>query len=104
MKLKINQELKDAEGKSIIPAEGRPKLLLKDVCITSILSPIKDDDEKSKFSKYEIYKKLRDAKKDRDRESVLVDLTAEEIALLKKCIAFFQPQLIKGQCFEMIEK
>jgi hypothetical protein len=97
MKLKINQELKDAEGKSIIAAEGRPKLLLKDVCITSILSPIKDDDEKTKFNKYEIFKKLRDVKTE-------VELTAEEIALLKKCIAFFQPQLIMGQCFEMIEK
>jgi N6-adenosine-specific RNA methylase IME4 len=97
MKLKINQELKDAEGKSIIAIEGKPKLLLKDVCITSILSPIKDDDEKLKFNKYEIFKKLRDSKAE-------VELTAEEIALLKKCIAFFQPQLIMGQCFEMIEK
>jgi hypothetical protein len=96
MKIKVNQDLKDAFGKTI-PNGEKPKLLLVDVCISSILSPIQGDDEKSKMLKYDIFKKLRDGKAE-------VDLTAEEIALIKKCIAHFQPQLIMGQCFEMIEE
>jgi hypothetical protein len=95
MKVKINQELKDAEGNSIVNGKNL-KLLLKDVCIASILSPIQGDEEKAKLDKYEIYKKLRDAKQE-------VELTAEEITLLKKAIGKLQPQLIMGQCFEMIE-
>ena len=95
MKLKINQELKNAEGKEIA-SDTKPHLFLKDVCVSSILNPIQGDDEKVKWTKYEIFKKLRE-------ENTEIDLNVEEIALIKKCIAHFQPVLIMGQCFEMIE-
>ena len=95
MKVKINQEIKDALGAPIITG-ATSKLFLKDVCISSILSPIQGDDEMSKWKKYEIFKKLRDAK-------VEVELTAEEISTIKKAISHFQPPLIMGQAFEMIE-
>ena len=96
MKIKINEELKDAQGKSI-PGERGEVITLKEVCIVSILSVVQGDDQQTKMLKYDLFKKLREA-------TVEVDLTAEEITVVKKAIAHFQPQLIMGQCFEMIEK
>lgn len=96
MKITINQELQDQDGKSI-PGANNKNVTLKEVCITSILSPIQGDEEQSKMTKYIMFKKFRDAE-------IEVDLIAEEIVVLKKAIAHFQPQLIMGQCFEMIEK
>jgi hypothetical protein len=95
MKIKINQKLKDKDGKEIVETPN-PALTLRDVSVISILNPKQGDDEQVKAEKYSIWKKLRDSKTE-------VELTAEEITLLKKCIAYFQPQLIMGQCFEMIE-
>jgi hypothetical protein len=96
MKIKIDEQLKDVEGKPII-SNGRAPLTLRDVCINSILSPIDGDDEVKKYAKYEIFKKLRNAKD----EAIL---TVEEIAVIKKMIGRFQPPLILGQCFELLEK
>ena len=54
MKVKINQELKDVDGKAI-QAGAKPRLLLQDVCINALLTPIQGDDEKSKMDKFEIW-------------------------------------------------
>jgi len=97
MKVKVNQELKDVNDLPIKKPEGG-NLTLKDVIITSVLSPIQGDDQKVKFDKYEIYKKVKD-----DYVGGEVELTAEEIALIKKCIGQLQPPLILGQAFEMLE-
>lgn len=123
MKIKINSELKDLDGTSPLPKEPVlsavalfrllpenlqkqvipyfvPKdsapMTLRDVCTSSILAPLQEDDEKVKFNKYEIYKKVRDAKEE-------VTLTAEEIVVIKKAIGKWQPTLIMGQSFEFIE-
>jgi hypothetical protein len=95
MKIVINQELKDMHG-IVILNENKSALTLKDICSISILNPVQGDDEKTKLMKYDIFKKLRSAK-------VEVNLIVEEIALIKKCISHFQPPLIMGQCFEMLE-
>ena len=98
MKLKLNEKLIGIDGiKPIISPETNAALTLKDICINSILSPLQDDDQKAKYEKYELYKILRDAKVD-------AELTAEHIVLLKKCIGKFQPQLVMGQCFDLLEK
>ncbi len=97
MKVKVNQELKDVNDLPIKKLEGG-NLTLKDVIITSVLSPIQGDDQKVKFDKYEIYKKVKV-----DYVGGEVELTAEEIALIKKCIGQLQPPLILGQAFEMLE-
>jgi hypothetical protein len=96
MKVKVDQKLLDAEGKEIT-AHNKPSMTLRDVIINSILSPTQEDDEKKKFEKYEIFKKVRDAK------NGIAELKAEEIATIKKSIGKLQPPLIMGQCFEMIE-
>jgi hypothetical protein len=96
MKIKLNQQLVGINGKSI-PTENNSFLTLKDICTTSILAPIEGDGEKEKFGKWEIYKKIRDSKSE-------TDLTIDDLATIKRCIAKFQPPLILGQCFELIEK
>jgi len=96
MRIKMNQQLIGVDKKPIVKP-GAPPLTLKDVCISSILSPIEGDDEKKKFEKYEIFKKIRNGKTE-------VELKAEEIVVIKKAIGKFQPPLILGQCWEMLEK
>lgn len=97
MKIRVNQKLLDERGREII-LQDKSVMMLRDVIINAILMPDKDDDEKKKWEKYEIYKKLRDA------TSEEIDFSVEEVALIKKLIGKYQPQLIMGQCWEMLEK
>ena len=96
MKVKINETLKGIDGvKDLLNSETRQSLTLRDVIISSLLPPVENDKQEEKWSKYEIFKKVRDAKTE-------VDLKAEEVVLIKKCIGKFQPPLILGQAFELI--
>lgn len=97
MKTKLNQEMLGIDGITVLPQPetGKP-LILKDVCINSLLAPVQDDTEKTKYEKYELFVLLRDAGNE-------VDLRSEQVVLLKKCIGKFQPPLIMGQAFDMIE-
>ena len=99
MKVKINQKIMGVDG--ITPLSNIDKkntdLTLKDVCINSLLSPVQGEDRKKKIAKYEVYEKLRDAK-------IEVELTIEDLALIKECNGIFQPQLLLGQCDRMLEK
>jgi hypothetical protein len=95
MKIKVNQKIKDAEGNEIT-LQGKPAMTLRDVIVNSILTPDQGDDEKKKWEKYEIFKKIKESKNE-------VELTIEEIALVKQCIGKFQPPLVMGQCWEMLE-
>jgi hypothetical protein len=96
MKVKLGTALKGIDGVEDLKGDkGRP-LSIKDIIVNSVLTPMQDDDEKKKFEKYEIFKKVRDAKAD-------VDLTIEQIALVKKSVGKIQPPLIMGQCFEILE-
>lgn len=99
MKVKIDEVLKTADGLTNIrmqDAEVIKDLTLRDVCIDSLLIPNQDDKEKEKWEKYELFKKVREAK-------IEVDLKAEEIVLIKKAIGKSKPQLVMGQAFEMLE-
>ena len=106
MKIKINQVLLGVDDKPLTNADDKTNLTLKDICINSLLAPVYDsnnkpEDGKKKVEKYEIYKLVKNAKM--QDGSIWVVLTAEQITVIKKCIEEFQPQLILGQCFEMIE-
>jgi len=96
MKVKIETALTGIDGVETLKGDkGRP-LTIKDIIVNSVLTPLQDDDEKKKFEKYEIFKKVRDAKSE-------VELSIEQIALIKKSIGKIQPPLIMGQCFEILE-
>jgi hypothetical protein len=100
MKVKINEKLVGVDGKTPLPskAEFGPYLTLKEICIRSILSPIETDKDMEKMTKYDLFKKFRDCKTNE------IDLKAEEVVLLKKAIGKFQPPLILGQCYELLDK
>lgn len=95
MKLKTNQTLKDVEGKPLNGEKGK-LLTIGDVCINSLLTPVQGDDEKAKWEKYEIFKKIKDAKDE-------VDLKTEELLIIKKAVGKIQPPLLMGQIWDMIE-
>lgn len=95
MKVKLNEELKGVDGIEILKNDkGRP-ITLRDVCINSVLSPMEGDDDRKKFERYEIFKKIRDTE-----DCVL---SSEEITTLKKTIAKHNPPLIMGQCWDLLE-
>jgi hypothetical protein len=96
MKITISKSLKDIENNDLKSQTGKT-ITLKDVCIVSLLVPVKDEDDKSRFSKYETWKKIRDAKDD------IVELSSEEIVLLKGLIGKNEAQLVMGQCWDMLE-
>ncbi|MFA5152439.1 MAG: hypothetical protein WC554_07780 [Clostridia bacterium] len=116
MKININQTLKDVDGVTSVKDQKTGKdLTLKDVCIGAVLMPVprsygqdgsiidKGDSEKEKFEKWDIFKKLRDAVPNEQGE-IWVELVSDtEVAIVKKWLAYFQPQLILGQAVDMIE-
>jgi len=95
MKVKVNNQLNDVEGKPL-QGDKSKTLTMRDVCINSLLTPVQGDDEKIKWEKYEIFKKLRDSADE-------VELKLEELSLLKKAVGKLQPPLLMGQIWEMLE-
>jgi len=99
MKVKLNETIKGIDGEPLVNPDPKHKgefLTLKNFCINSLLTPVENEDEKKKWEKYELYKRLRDEDE--------VDLKAEDIVLIKKFLGKFQPQLIMGQCFELLDQ
>jgi hypothetical protein len=95
MKIKINQILTGIDGKSPIIEKGIP-LTLKDIIISAVLTPMQDDDQKKKFEKWDLFKKVR-------TDEEYVNFTSEEIVLMKTNIGKIHPPLVMGQAFEMLE-
>jgi hypothetical protein len=95
MKIKITTELFNANDETIKDTNGKD-LTVKDVCINALLIPQSGDDDKTKWEKYELYKRLKTAKD-------IVEISAEDIVLLKKAIGKTQPPLIMGQAWEVLE-
>jgi len=99
MKINITQKIKAPDGiKALQNSETQKDLTLGDVCINSILAPEeKQSDAKKKYTDYEIFVKLRDAKKE-------IELSAEEISRIKEKGALVLGVLVMGQVFDMLEK
>ena len=95
MKIQINQILTGINGQDPIIENGRP-LTLKDIIISAVLTPMQEDDQKKKFEKWDVFKKIRDVQED-------AHFTSEEIVLIKSGIGKIHPPLILGQAFEMLE-
>ena len=96
MKVKINQILVSEDGKTPLVEKNKP-LSLKQVCIASVLNPVKEDDFNKKIEKYNIWKRLL-ASNDN------VDLSSEEITILKQSIDKCFAQIVLGQAVEMLEQ
>jgi hypothetical protein len=96
MKIRLNQELTNVDGKTFIKDKDQT-VTLKDICIRALLTPIEKDTMKLKLEKWDIFKKIRDASHD------VSELKSEEITIIKEAMGVFEPQLILGQCIEMLE-
>lgn len=94
MKINLNAVLSDVDGSTL--KEKDKVVTLKDVCIAAVLTPNQKDEQRTKMEKWDIYKKLRDAKEE-------CDLQVEEITVVKTSIGDIYPPLIMGQCFDLIE-
>jgi len=100
MKIKINQELMDVDG--VTPIQDKIGILnLKQVCTAAILTPVENEEWTKKQEKWDMFKKFRDA--DITQKDAFVELTIEELKILKDSIGKWYPPLIMGQCFEMLE-
>lgn len=97
MKLIIDSKLKAMDGESFIPnGTTNGFLTLKDVCVATLCSPVQEDTEIIKHEKYDLYKKFKVS-------THVIELTIEDISLVKKWVDKLQPQLIMGQCDEFFE-
>lgn len=98
MKIKINQNLKETDGTNLKYTDDPNKIVtLKDVMSGVLLNSVKDDDGKKKYLKYELAKKILEAKD-------VIDLKTDEIAQVKELIGVFRAPWIVGQCWDMLEK
>ncbi len=97
MKIKIDKELIDVDG--ITPIQDKVGVLtLKQVCIAAILTPIEGEEWTKKQEKWDLFKKFRDVD-----TTQIVEVSIEELKILKDSIGKWYPPLIMGQCFEMLE-
>ena len=96
MKLELTQKFKSVVDKKVLK-DGGKELTLGTVCCNALL--VADPSDKKADSKV---KKFNMAVKLADKDSV--DVTAEEIVLLKSCIntAYEQP-LIVGQALNLLD-
>jgi len=99
MKIDITQRILGIDGTKALPNSiTNLDLTLKDICINSILAPDeKKKDAKSNYTDYEIFLKLRDAKKE-------VDLSSEEISRIKELGNIALGKLVFGQLCDLLEK
>lgn len=97
MKINFNQLILDEQDRPIKVAD-KPDLTLKDICVNSLLSVQQDDKEKEKFERFEIFQKIKNPS-----EEGFVELSTNEIVVIKKVIGIFQPPLLLGQAFNMLE-
>jgi len=99
MKIKINQIFVGEDGKTPLKdnVDTPTPITLRIVCIKAVLNPLKDDDFNKKMEKYNLWKLFLKAED-------VVELTAEEITILKQSIDQCWIPLILGQAVEMLEQ
>src|SRR3990172_4864450 len=109
-KLRIDGTLLAGDGIKNIPNSDTGKdTTVQEVLMNSILVPEYNeqgkmtDEGKVKIEKYEIWKVLKNAKR-QEGKGIIVELTTEQAAMLKKTVEKWQPQLIYGQINELFEE
>ena len=115
MKVKLNKKLvdlaghplqdkiikRDGNGVVVKGEDGKPETELVDVMINrfaanAVLHPVKGEEPADKAGKYLLATKLYPADE--------IDLTAEEIALIKACVsADHVPTIVTGQVWEVLD-
>ena len=104
MKVKLNTELKDFEGKALIFTAATAEkeavnATLGKMMIESLLATFKDEENLSgdeKLKRWQLAIKIKNA-------DVMVELTVEEVALVKKLVGKAYGTIIVGQVWELLE-
>lgn len=110
MNVKLNQPLFLADGKSVL-TDNNHVVTLKDVIISCIVTPInrlldaennvleRGDNEQIKAEKWKIIKRFQELQDKQDE----IDFSIDELKIIKDSIAKIQPQLVSGQCIDMLQ-
>jgi hypothetical protein len=98
MKINFEQTLKDMDGKDITEGKEKKVLTLDKVCVNALLSENQDDRQsgEDKLKVFQLAKKIYGAGE--------VEVTAEEIVLIKNKVGRFYLPLVVGQVYEILEK
>ncbi len=83
---------------------GKPeKTTLGSVAINSLLYPVQGDDPTEKMKKYGLALKIQDATANKLQEHSKVDLTVDELKMVKDAIGKLQTPLIVGQAWRVLD-
>jgi len=97
MLINVDGVLKSMDGKAlqdVVNGEARDALI-KDVLVNAILSPVQNESGMDKVKKYELAKRIYVGGD--------INLTAEEIALIKDRVGESYAPIIVGQLYELLE-
>lgn len=104
MKINFDSKLTDLKGNTIKEnIDGKEvESTLKDPCLNALLADVKKPQNapietgRDKFKKYNLAKKIS--------EGGVVDITAEEITLIKEQLGLAYSALVVGMCWDVLEK
>lgn len=98
MKVNVDKVLKNIDGSNIKDVvDGKAvDAKLKTILVNAVLAPVDKESGVDKVKKYELAKMIHKGK--------TIDLTSEDITMLKDAVALGYAPLIVGQVFEMLEK
>jgi len=102
MKVDVNVVLKTLDGKGLKDNDGNDNVVdatLKMAIINALLSPVQKESGVDKVNKYELAKRVYSTTVDE-----LVELSAEDITLIKNRIGEVYPPLIVGQIYNLLEQ
>lgn len=99
MKINVDEKLKTMDGQIMMDNDGKGNAIeasLKTLLVNAVLAPTEKELGVDKVRKYELAKMLFKGGE--------VDLTAEDITLIKKQVGENFAPIVVGQVFEMLEK
>jgi len=99
MKINVDQTLKTLDGKTMMDADSSGNAVeatVKTLLVNAVLAPTKDEKGVDKVRKYELAKMIFKGGE--------VDLTPEDIVLIKKQVGDNFAPIVVGQVFEMLDK
>ncbi len=96
MKIKLDQKLVNMHGEIATYMDTKVEITLRKVIEDALLYPKEKEDGKAKYVRYEMFKRIMEAKES-------IELTSEDIADIKKLIGETKNPLIVGQAWDLLE-
>ena len=99
MYVNIDQSFKNVDGTNLVDVDTKEVVKLKPVIVNALLGMFKDEEQLSggeKLERWQLAIKINNADGD-------IELSAEEISLIKLLIGKMFTTIIVGQAFEMLE-